>query len=89
MEFLKSKTEIVQHVLKMWYILSLPRYLKEISSCGFLCAFKYAAFCHFRLMSNVFKRNWKEVVFTQIRILPRFSQRHEPNKPKARVLATY
>jgi len=86
---MENKTEIVQHKFKMQYISMLPRYVKLFSNGGFLSAFQYTNLPHFRVMSNTFKRNWMEVAVTQISILPWFSQTHEPNKPKAHVLASY
>ena len=72
-EFLENKTEIVQHVLKTQYITLLPTCIKSVFKDGFLHAFKNANFLPLSLMSNEFKRIWKEMVVTQLNILLQFS----------------
>jgi hypothetical protein len=39
--FVKNKTEIMQHVLKMQYIFLLPKYIKLILGVFFSLAFTY------------------------------------------------
>jgi hypothetical protein len=37
----ENETEIMQDVLKMWYISVLPKCMKLLMQGGFLCAFTY------------------------------------------------